>query len=86
MSPSRPSRSTPACSGRAAPFWCNPGVAVIEFLPPIPPWLKSKEFFQQLVTEIETATNRLIDEALGARPVAGAAGRRQTPRARRPER
>lgn len=46
----------------------RPGAVVIEFLPPIPPGLHSKEFFAQLQDKMETATDRLIDEAVARDP------------------
>jgi len=46
----------------------NPGVAVIEFLPPIAPGLKSRDFFDALVAQMEAASDRLIDEALAKDP------------------
>jgi 1-acyl-sn-glycerol-3-phosphate acyltransferase len=49
-------------------FLRRPGVAVIEFLPVIPPGLDREAFFARLQNEIETATNRLIAEARAARP------------------
>jgi len=48
-------------------FWTGfvkrPGRIVLEFLEPIPPGLKSREFMKQLEDRIETATTRLIAEA-----------------------
>ena len=48
-------------------FWTGfikrPGRIVLEFLEPIPPGLKSREFMKQLEDRIETATARLIAEA-----------------------
>jgi 1-acyl-sn-glycerol-3-phosphate acyltransferase len=44
-------------------FLRRPGVAVIEFLPVIPPGLPRDEFFRKLQDDIETASNRLIAEA-----------------------
>ena len=46
----------------------RPGTAVIEFLPVIPPGLPPREFFEQLKDEIETASDRLIDEAVAKDP------------------
>lgn len=43
-------------------FLKKPGKVVIEFLPPIPPGLKRREFMAALETEIETATARLVTE------------------------
>jgi 1-acyl-sn-glycerol-3-phosphate acyltransferase len=43
-------------------FIKNPGKMVIEFLPPIPPGLKRREFMTALEAEIETATARLVAE------------------------
>jgi 1-acyl-sn-glycerol-3-phosphate acyltransferase len=48
-------------------FLRRPGTAVIEFLPIIPPGLPRDEFFERLKSEIETASNRLIEEARAAR-------------------
>lgn len=39
-----------------------PGTLVIEFLPPIAPGLKSRDFMARLQEEIETASNRLLAE------------------------
>lgn len=50
----------------------RPGAVVLEFLPPIPPGLTSKEFFGQLQDKMETATNRLIDEAVERDPALAA--------------
>jgi 1-acyl-sn-glycerol-3-phosphate acyltransferase len=44
-------------------FLRRPGVAVIEYLPVIPPGLPRDEFFRKLQDDIETASNRLIAEA-----------------------
>lgn len=41
----------------------SPGVAVVEFLPPIPPGLTSAEFMTRLENEIEDASDRLLVEA-----------------------
>jgi 1-acyl-sn-glycerol-3-phosphate acyltransferase len=49
-------------------FIIRPGTAVIEFLPVIPPGLAPREFFRRLESEIETASNRLIDEAVAQDP------------------
>jgi 1-acyl-sn-glycerol-3-phosphate acyltransferase len=43
-------------------FFKKPGKVVIEFLSPIPPGLKRREFMAALETEIETATARLVAE------------------------
>lgn len=40
----------------------NPGPAVIEFLPPIPPGLEKDEFLERLRTAVEDNTTRLIAE------------------------
>jgi 1-acyl-sn-glycerol-3-phosphate acyltransferase len=44
-------------------FLRHPGTVVVEILDPIPPGLDKNEFFKRLQDEIETATNRLIEEA-----------------------
>ena len=44
-------------------FLRRPGVAVIEFLPVIPPGLSRDAFFERLKGDIETASNRLLAEA-----------------------
>ena len=41
----------------------RPGTIVIEFLPPIPPGLRRKEFMAKLEGAIESATARLVAEA-----------------------
>ncbi|TAG30251.1 MAG: 1-acyl-sn-glycerol-3-phosphate acyltransferase [Rhodobacterales bacterium] len=45
----------------------KPGLAVVEFLPPIAPGLPPAEVMARLEAEIETHSNRLMDEA-GFRP------------------
>lgn len=46
----------------------RPGTVVLEFLPAIEPGLGSREFFAELQQRMETATNRLIDEAIERDP------------------
>ena len=46
-------------------FVKRPGTIVVEVLPAIPPGLKRDEFMQRLESAIETATAKLVDEALG---------------------
>lgn len=41
----------------------KPGLAVVEFLPPIPPGLPPREFLARLETQIETHSDRLMREA-----------------------
>lgn len=41
----------------------KPGLAVVEFLPPIAPGLKVQDFMARLEAEIETNSNRLMAEA-----------------------
>ena len=41
----------------------KPGVAVVEFLPPIAPGLRVQPFMDQLEEAIETNSNRLMAEA-----------------------
>jgi 1-acyl-sn-glycerol-3-phosphate acyltransferase len=41
----------------------KPGLAVVEFLPPIPPGLPVAEFMARIETEVETASNRLMRDA-----------------------
>ena len=41
----------------------KPGLAVVEFLPPIPPGLPQGEFMARLEREVETASDRLMAEA-----------------------
>ena len=52
-------------------FWTGfikrPGRIVLEFLEPIPPGLKSREFMKQLEDRIEVATARLIAEGRALR-------------------
>jgi 1-acyl-sn-glycerol-3-phosphate acyltransferase len=45
-------------------FLVRPGTAVMEFLPIIPPGLEPREFFASLQSTMETATDRLIEEAI----------------------
>ncbi len=41
----------------------KPGLAVVEFLPVIPPGLSKETFLERLETEVETASNTLLQEA-----------------------
>jgi 1-acyl-sn-glycerol-3-phosphate acyltransferase len=43
-------------------FIKNPGRVVVQFLDPIPPGLKAREFLQTLEAQIESATGRLVAE------------------------
>ncbi|MDE3059610.1 MAG: 1-acyl-sn-glycerol-3-phosphate acyltransferase [Pseudomonadota bacterium] len=43
-------------------FFKRPGTIVIEFLPPIAPGLDKREFMQRLQADIETASQRLLEE------------------------
>lgn len=45
-----------------------PGTATIEFLPPIPPGLGHSEFMARLEGDIESACDRLLEEAAAAHP------------------
>lgn len=45
----------------------RPGLAVVEFLEPIPPGLPTPVFMQRLEREVEAASNRLLEEAKGGR-------------------
>ncbi|ACB97119.1 lysophospholipid acyltransferase family protein [Beijerinckia indica] len=45
-------------------FLRRPGTVVIEYLEPIEPGLEKRAFMQLLETRIETATNRLMEEAM----------------------
>ena len=49
-------------------FTRRPGVAVIEYLPPIPPGLSREVFAERLETTIESACARLNAEAVAANP------------------
>ncbi len=49
-------------------FVIYPGTAVIEFLPIIPPGLPTRDFFEKVQADIETASDRLIAEAVAANP------------------
>jgi 1-acyl-sn-glycerol-3-phosphate acyltransferase len=42
-------------------FWKYPGTITLEFLPPIPPGLKRRDFMAILEERIETSTNRLLE-------------------------
>ena len=44
-------------------LWRQPGLAVVQFLPAIPPGLEMRDFMTRLEAEVETASNRLIGEA-----------------------
>lgn len=44
-------------------FMRKPGLAVLEFLPPIPPGQSLSAFMQEIEHEVETASNRLMVEA-----------------------
>jgi 1-acyl-sn-glycerol-3-phosphate acyltransferase len=48
-----------------AEFRKNPGVATVEFLPPIPPGLERGEFLKRLETTVETRSQELISQATG---------------------
>lgn len=61
-------------------FLIHPGTIVMEFLPVIPPGLPPREFFEKMQTEIETASDRLIAEAVAKDP--GLAKRVEENRAR----
>ena len=45
-----------------AGFMKRPGKIIVEFLPPIPPGLKRREFMAALEDRIETATGKLVRE------------------------
>jgi 1-acyl-sn-glycerol-3-phosphate acyltransferase len=66
-------------------FLRHPGTLVVEFLPPIPPGRDAEEVFAELQVAIETASDRLIAEALAAPnpPPLPAAGRAYLERAAR---
>lgn len=44
-------------------FIKRPGKIIIEFLPPIPPGLPKEEFIKKLQETVESASQRLVDEA-----------------------
>jgi len=44
-------------------FMRYPGTIIVEFLPPIPPGLPPKVFFGRLQENVETASNKLMEEA-----------------------
>ena len=46
----------------------KPGLAVVEFLDPIPPGLDRDTVLERLETEIESASDRLMEEAQGPAP------------------
>ena len=48
--------------GRRSPYR-RPGLAVVEFLDPIPPGLPLAEFMARMQDEVETASDRLMREA-----------------------
>lgn len=49
-------------------FLRRPGTVVVEFLPVIEPGLDKQEFLKVLTERIETATERLVDEAIAKDP------------------
>ncbi|HEY8163470.1 MAG TPA: lysophospholipid acyltransferase family protein [Methylocystis sp.] len=49
-------------------FLIYPGTVVIEFLPVIAPGLPTREFYEKLQNEIETASDRLIAQAVAENP------------------
>ena len=53
--------------GRRSPYR-RPGLAVVEFLPPIPPGLELPVFMERLEADVEVASNRLMREAGFALP------------------
>ncbi len=57
---------------RRRSFLRRPGVAVIEYLPPIPPGLKRRAFADRLQQTIETACDRLNAEAVARDPALAA--------------
>ena len=46
----------------------KPGLAVVEFLPPIPPGLPVADFMKRLERDVETRSDALLDEAGFSRP------------------
>ncbi len=65
---------------RRRDFLRRPGVAVVEYLPAIPPGLRRAEFARKLQNGIEAACNRLNEEAIARDPSLRAivdAGRRE---------
>jgi 1-acyl-sn-glycerol-3-phosphate acyltransferase len=52
-------------------FIIRPGTVVLEYLPPIEPGLEAKVFFDRLQQAMETATERLIEEAVARDPALG---------------
>ncbi|ATQ66799.1 MULTISPECIES: lysophospholipid acyltransferase family protein [Methylosinus] len=53
-------------------FLIRPGTVVLEYLPPIEPGLAPRLFFERLQETMETATERLIEEAVARDPALGA--------------
>ncbi len=49
-------------------FMRRPGTILVEFLEPIPPGLEKAEFMRTLTERVETATNRLVAEAIARDP------------------
>jgi 1-acyl-sn-glycerol-3-phosphate acyltransferase len=49
-------------------FLIYPGTAVIEFLPMIPAGMPPRDFFREIQERIETASDRLIEEAIAQDP------------------
>ncbi len=53
----------PGCSGGAGRWSSGPGLAVVEFLPEIPPGLAIPEFMARMENAVEDASDRLMREA-----------------------
>ena len=49
-------------------FLRRPGTIIVEFLPPIPPGYDKNTFYQLLCARLETASDRIIGEALQQNP------------------
>ena len=49
-------------------FLRRPGTIIVDFLPPIEPGLDKQVFFARLQSELEAATNRIVDETLARHP------------------
>ncbi|XYK78809.1 MAG: lysophospholipid acyltransferase family protein [Labrenzia sp.] len=49
-----------------ASFMVHPGTVIVEILPPILPGLEAQELYDTMIEKIETASNRLIEEARSA--------------------
>ena len=63
------SRLIPDCSGRGARYGACPGTILVDVLDPIAPGLDKRAFLARLQSDIETASARMIEEAVDQGPL-----------------